>query len=269
MPGLVLNGGNLSVRRESQRLLQYSQQDDLEKRIKCAKKIVNIKIINQRRMLQRLASNRKQQKEKRIDDFLIKQNMFSKQSLDAVSMESLRGIEGVATAMYFRILGSFFPKEFPFEKRSRRPPGNVANALLSFCYSIVLSEVETAIRLQGLDPCLGWLHETASGKSYLAYDLIEPLRAPVCDTLVLNLIDRSIIKANNFEINEEDGGTYLTKKGREVFFIHYNKHMERKFMLQKSDAHTCFRQCITYQVWGVLRLLEDPDTENDGLFRMP
>ena len=140
--------------------------------------------------------------------------------------------------------------------------------MLSFCYSIVLSEVDTAIRLHGLDPCLGWFHEAADGNTALSYDLQEPLRAPVCDLLVLNILNHSILKINDFK-EEENGAFYLKEDARKKFFIQYDKHMERNFSLPHNDAKVNFRECIRHQVWGVLRLLDNPACEDDGLFRMP
>jgi len=256
-------------RNAARRLLQYKQHFNDTARLLCARKIVRVKIRNQRRVLQRLAANRNETRVSVHLDALETLKRLGRASSYAGSLGELRGIEGSAAARYFEHLGCFFPENIPFSGRSRRPPRDAANALLSWTYTIVLSEVDVALRLQGLDPCLGWLHECSSGTPSLALDLLEPLRAPVCDLLVLNLLNHAILGPDDFHINAEDGGTYLNESARKKFFLHYENHMLRKFKLAPDAPHTDLRQCIVRQVRAVLRLLENPESENAGLFLMP
>ncbi|MEI6890576.1 MAG: CRISPR-associated endonuclease Cas1 [Pontiella sp.] len=253
----------------ARRLLQYRQQDSPAKRLSCAQKIVQAKIRNQRRTLQRLGANRNEAQASAQLNTLEQLKQLARKTTHAENNDELRGIEGLAAANYFARLAVFFPESMPFNGRSRRPPRNAANALLSWTYTIVRSEIDTALRLQGLDPCLGWLHELSAGTPALALDLLEPFRAPACDLLVLNLLNHRLLKADDFHVSAEDGGTYLNENARKKFFVHYESHMQRKFKQSTEAPHTDLRQCITQQVWTVLRLLENPDDPNHTFFQMP
>jgi CRISPR-associated protein Cas1 len=187
----------------------------------------------------------------------------------AADIETLRGIEGTAAAIYFEQLAQFFPEQIPFEERSRQPPRNAANALLSWTYTIVLSEVTAALRMHGLDPCFGWLHELRDGRASLALDLLEPLRSPVCDLFALKLFNQKILTLKHFEKNDDNGGTYLTKDARKLFFEHYETRMQRKFKSAPDAPHTTLRRCIRQQVWTVLQLLDDPDNCKPKFYQMP
>lgn len=254
-------------RNVARRLLQYEQTRNPAARLACARKVVAAKIRNQRRALQRLAGNRREG-DLQVD--LIEElRQLQRKTAQAPDADALRGIEGCAAARYFERLAAFFPEATPFNGRSRRPPRDAANSLLSWTYTIVLSEIDAALRLQGLDPCLGWLHEVSAGTPALSLDLLEPLRAPVCDLLVLNLLNHAILGPADFHISAEDGGTYLNEDARKKFFIHYESHMQRRFKPAAGENHTDLRQCLQRQVWSVLRLLENPEHPDADFFLMP
>ncbi|MBN2684876.1 MAG: CRISPR-associated endonuclease Cas1 [Pontiellaceae bacterium] len=256
-------------RNVARRLLQYEQYRNSALRLQCARKVVAAKIRNQRRALQRLAANRGKAAEPVQTTAIDELRQLRRKAARAADADALRGLEGCAAARYFERLAAFFPEACPFNGRSRRPPRNAANALLSWTYTIVLSEIDAALRLQGLDPCLGWLHEVSAGTPALSLDLLEPLRAPVCDLLVLNLLNHAILGPKDFHISAEDGGTYLNEDARKKFFIHYESHMQRRFKPAAGENHTDLRQCLQRQVWTVLRLLENPEHPDADFFLMP
>jgi CRISP-associated protein Cas1 len=188
------------------RVLQYEMALDDTARLDASKSIVAAKIRNQRRVLQRLASGRETLPHpvayRRVQAELKQYQLRVKQ---AGTVGELRGFEGIASARYFSRLADFFPTEFPFTGRNRRPPRDPANALLSFTYTILLSRIDAALRSHGLDPCLGFLHETAHGTPALALDLLEPLRAPVCDLLALNLLNHILYVRDAFAKSAAQG----------------------------------------------------------------
>lgn len=253
----------------ARRLLQYRQQDDAASRLRCARWVVRAKIRNERRVLQRLGANRDLLESARHVTAVDQLRKAVQSVRRCGSLDELRGIEGLAAARYFDCLSLYFPKNVPFNGRNRRPPRDAANALLSWTYTIVQSEVDAALRLQGLDPCFGWLHELTAGRSSLALDLLEPLRAPVCDLLVLNLLNHAILQPADFHVNAQDGGTYLNEAARKKFFVHYESHMQRKFKPAAGENHTDLRQCLLRQVWDVLCLLENTDALPKPFFQMP
>ena len=134
----------------------------------------------------------------------------------AESLDSLRGFEGQASKKYFScfddmILGD--KENFFFHERSKRPPLDRVNALLSYCYTLLTNECVSALEMVGLDSEAGFLHRDRSGRKSLACDLIEELRAPVCDRFALSLINNRQLSADDFDILE-DGAVYLNRSGR-------------------------------------------------------
>jgi CRISPR-associated protein Cas1 len=251
----------------ARRIRQYQITTDLKLRLRIASALIAAKINNSRRVLQRLAANRAESFE-----FLQKQVCAELKSLvnragNVRSLDELRGIEGLAAALYFKRISKFFPKEIPFTVRSRRPPKDPANAILSWTYTIALGEVECAIRTRGLDPCIGFFHEISHGAPCLALDLLEPLRAPLCDLLTLNLLNHNILTDESFEFRSEEGGFFLKTSAHKDFFRGYETAMVRRFTQLKGESHTDFRRVIYDMVSTVLNAMNGDD--NCKFFRMP
>ena len=113
--------------------------------------------------------------------------------------DEIRGIEGAATRTYFRAFGEMIRNEaFSFNGRNRRPPRDPVNALLSFVYTMLTNELLSAIKVCGLDPYMGSLHEIAYGRPSLACDLVEEHRCRLGDRFVLGLINRKMIRPDDF-----------------------------------------------------------------------
>ena len=250
----------------ARRIHQYKLASDKDLSLRIAKKLVYAKIRNSRRVLQRLAANRKQSFDPEQEKTTKALKKYSRRALLVDNLDSLRGYEGISAATYFSQLASFFPENIPFEERSTRPPKNAANAIMSWTYTIVLGEVEAAVRSHGLDTCIGFLHEVSHGTPSLALDLLEPLRAPLCDLLVMNMLNHNILTDESFEFNAEDGGTYLVDDAKKNFFFSYEMAMNRKFTLKKEDSHTDFRKIIDNSVINILKAMEGKDFQ---FFIMP
>lgn len=249
------------------RLRQYELAGDDDFALRVAKRCVGAKLRNARRVLQRLAANRElsQQPEQTA---VCNDLLATLKNADAASdIETLRGYEGLGAAVYFRRLAAFFPENLPFTGRNRRPPRDAANALLSWTYAILLGEIDAAIRAAGLDPCLGFLHEVSHGRASLALDLLEPLRPALCDLLVLNILNHGILQAEYFETNADDGGVYLKKESRKIFFTEYERTMLRRFAPAKGQPHTDYRGVIREQVNTIIRAMDNREPET--LFEMP
>jgi CRISP-associated protein Cas1 len=228
---------------------------------------VAAKLRNSRRTLQRLAANRSQTEHPSHLDACSSLRRLGAKALAAESTDKLRGYEGHGAAIYFDRIGHYFPADSPFEGRSRRPPCGPANALLSWSYTIVLGEIDAAVRAAGLDPCLGFLHDISYGRPSLSLDLLEPLRAPLCDMLVLRLLNHRLLRADEHFERRDDGGTYLNREGRHVFFPEYERSMQRRFAATKGGPHTDFRKVIRDQVQALLRTMENRDAP--AFFVMP
>jgi CRISP-associated protein Cas1 len=135
------------------------------------------------------------------------------------------GLEGLAAAVYFEAFGRCLQNpDFTFIARSRRPPGNPVNAMLSFGYQVIWNHLLTLVELQGLDPYSGCLHQTSDRHAALVSDLIEEFRTPIVDSLVLYLTNRrSIAAATDFEYR--DGGCFLNESGRKKYLAAFLQRM--------------------------------------------
>jgi len=237
------------------RLAQYQRRLDPAFGLQIARLLIEAKIANSRRLLQRLAANRKQPAPPAVDRL----EPWRRHALAASNLDSLRGYEGTAAGAYFDGLATFFPPTCPFERRSRRPPHNPANALLSLAYSLLVHETTTALHLRGLDPGLGFLHEPAPHRPSLALDLIEPFRAPVADGLALDLLNHGTLHPEkHFEAAK--GGILLNSAGRRRFYTAYERRMDRPFTSELSGERTTLRQEIQQQILDLKRALLTPQS---------
>ena len=253
-------------RNAARRVRQYEQGTDPAFGLRVARRLVFAKIRNSRRVLQRLAANRGRTDDPDHRNTMVALASYMGEAMHAPSVDVVRGVEGIAAAIYFRDLGLSVPEELPFRTRSRRPPRDPANALLSFGYTMLLGEMECAIRTHGLDAAIGHLHEDTANSPSLALDLMEPLRAPVVDLLVLNIVNHTMVKAGeHFEVSAEDGGTYLNEEGRRSFFMMYENAMERRFSVAKGAPQTTLRRVLDSQIATYLKMLEQ-DKDEDFFF---
>ena len=262
--GALSPDNNMNAER---RIRQYKMADNAVLSLSVARKLVYAKIKNSRRVIQRLSANRNQSALDIQTVTAIRLDALAENSLAAENLEELRGFEGLAASLYFARIGDFFPENVPFKTRSRQPPRDAANALLSWTYSIVLGEIDGAVRSHGLDSCIGFLHSISHGSPSLALDLLEPFRAPVCDMLTLHLLNHKILTDESFEFNAEDGGTYLRDDAKKDFFYAYENSMTRKFTEKKGEGHTDFRKLIDDAVVSVLKALDGHSDFN--FFIMP
>lgn len=254
-------------RQAARRLLQYQLAGDETFKLSLGRSLVYAKIRNSRRVLQRLSGNRDEshlEEQQGIDRELAN---LARQAQQADSLDQLRGLEGHAAARYFSRLGKFFPPQLPFTGRSRRPPRDPANALISWTYTILLGEIDATVRAHGLDSCIGFLHGIRHGTPSLSLDLMEPLRAPVCDLLVLNILNHKILTETDFRLGHEDGGFYLRQESHRTFFTAYENAMVRQFTPARGEPHTDFRGVIEASVHAVLKAMEG-ETGVD-FFHMP
>lgn len=158
---------------------------------------------------------------------------------EANDLNKIRGAEGEAARAYFNVFNQMLrvdDEAFAFDKRTRRPPRDPTNSVLSFFYSLLCAECASALEGVGLDPQVGYLHALRPGRPGLALDLMEELRSPLADRLTLTLINRRQLQARHFE--EKDGGAvYLNEEGRRTVLVAYQKRKEAEIehrVLQKK-----------------------------------
>jgi CRISPR-associated protein Cas1 len=233
------------------RIEHYRRSLDPQFALAMAINWTDAKILNSRRVLQRLAANRE---DVEITHQLLAMNQLAVSSRAVTSLETLRGIEGTAAGRYFECYGSFFPDHAPFEYRSRRPPHNPPNAVLSYAYTLLAAEAEAALHSTGLDPAIGFYHQIADRRAALALDIIEPFRAPVADAMALDLFSHGILNpVGHFE--PRNGGVYLNAEGRRRFFVAYERRMEREFSSEQRGCRTTLRRELQQQAYLVKRAI--------------
>ena len=147
----------------------------------------------------------------------------------ADGLDFLRGAEGEAARIYFRAFGRLVradPEAFSFSRRSRRPPRDRINSLLSFLYALLREECVGALEGVGLDPQVGYLHALRPGRPALALDLMEEFRPLAADRFAITLINRRQIRAASFEVSV-GGAVRLTDDGRRKVLSEYQKRKGR------------------------------------------
>lgn len=162
------------------------------------------------------------------------------------TLESLLGHEGTGSRIYFQGLGKMVLGDLSFQGRSRRPPRDPVNSLLSFTYTLIFNEIASLLDGLGLDPYLGYFHKPEYGRASLASDLIEEFRAPVGDRFTLDLVNRRILNGEHFYTNPK-GGVYLKREGMKRYFVEYEKFLARELTHPETGSRTTLRRSFRTQ----------------------
>ena len=213
--------GNILLRRE-----QYRICDNTERSLDIAKNIISAKIINTNAVVSRTIRDHllriDVEKFKNVSTLLKKGAALA---YNCSNSDSLRGIEGECATGYFSLFDDMIlqqKEDFYYKIRSRRPPMDNVNALLSFTYSLLTSMCVSALETVGLDPYAGFFHTERPGRCSLALDLVEEFRAAFADRFVLKLINRKMISYKDF-IEKENGGVILKDDIRKSFLSFWQK----------------------------------------------
>mgnify|MGYP002641824836 CR=1 FL=1 len=217
--------GNVLLRRE-----QYRRADCPDGSAAIARNILLGKIGNCRTVLQRSRRDRPDATSPEMDSAINHLAGSLKRVRTATDLETIRGMEGDAARTYFAMFDELITvatPDFVFERRTRRPPRNAVNALLSFLYTILLHDIQGALESVGLDVQVGYLHRDRPGRPGLALDLMEELRPVLADRLAVSLINRGQLKPKNFD-NDPGGATMMNEDGRKAVLKAYQerKHDE-------------------------------------------
>ena len=213
--------GNVLLRRT-----QYRAADDLTLSCRIARVMIFGKLYNARWSIERTCRDHGL----RIDAQVLKgASAKLKELLPAIleesNLNSLRGLEGVGASTYFGVLDDMIlnnKETFFFRARSRRPPLDAMNAMLSFAYSLLAHDCASALESVGLDAYVGFLHRDRPGRTSLALDLMEELRPCMADRFVLTLINNRMISPGDFEVSES-GAVLLTENARRTFLKNWQE----------------------------------------------
>jgi len=220
--------GNVLLRRE-----QYRQADAQDVSAAVARNIIIAKIANSKVVLGRVMRDHGEKlgPKKKLLEVVIKNMARMSESLEAsISLDDMRGVEGIAASQYFGVFDHLINRddgEFIFHDRSRRPPLDKVNAMLSFTYTILAHDVRSALETVGLDPSVGFLHRDRPGRPGLALDLMEEFRSVVGDRLVLSLINRGQVKPKGFEVSES-GAVLMDEGTRKTLLSEYQRRKQQE-----------------------------------------
>ena len=237
--------GNVLLRR-----MQYRVADDPAQSCRIARNMIFGKVYNARWSIERT----KRDHALRIDGARFSTVSAQLQKLlpqiaAETSPDSLRGLEGSGASAYFSLLDEMIlqgKETFYFHERSRRPPLDAFNAMLSFAYSLLTHDCASALESVGLDAYVGYLHTDRPGRESLALDLMEELRPCFADRFVLTLVNNRILKPSDFEFRES-GAVLLTDTGRRTFL---QKWQERK---KETITHPFLEEKLP---WGLVPYIQ-------------
>lgn len=207
------------------RRTQYRKADDAEFCATVAKHFIKGKIMNSRQTLLRSARETDSETEKselqsRAEELNVVMRWLER---EAETLDTIRGYEGQAANIYFGAFNLHLRQQredFHFPKRSRRPPLDIVNCLLSYLYALIRHDCISALTATGLDPFVGYLHTERPNRPSLALDLMEEFRPVLADRLAMTLINRRQIDAKDFVIRE-GGAVEFTKEGRKKVIAAY------------------------------------------------
>lgn len=178
----------------------------------------------------------------------------------APDLATLRGIEGQAARCFFAVYRRAFAEAWGFKKRTRRPPRDPVNALLSLGYTLLTQNLMTALETVGLDPYLGYFHIETYGRPALALDLAEEFRTPVVDSLTLSLLNHSILRPDDFEPDAESGGISLSDRGLRVYLDQFSKKLESELYVRELGRRISYRKLFEVQARRLVRLIKGEES---------
>ena len=242
------------------RRAQHRVADNAERCLALSKAFVHGKIWNMRTMLQRRKWRAEKGTEAALAPLLASikaMHGMQKRIPRATELTQLLGMEGNASAEYFRSFAFMLKSEmgFDFERRSRRPPADATNALLSFAYSLLTADVMAAIQIVGMDPYVGFFHQMKYGKPCLALDLMEEFRPIIADSVVITLINTRQITPADFE--KSHGGWYLKSNARKKFYAAYETRKNETLTHPVFKYKLSFRRAMELQARLLAKYLTD------------
>lgn len=217
-----------------------------------AKAIVTAKLHNSRVLLQRMKSRRRKPE---LQGAIAALAQLIQNVQTASSVEAVLGFEGQGATLYFQAFALLLKEPYEFSKRTRRPPTDPVNSLLSLAYTLMSQQIHSMIEVAGLHTHFGNLHTPRENHPALVSDLMEEFRAFVVDSFVLYLTNGAILKLEDFTPPDARGGVYLHSDALKIFL----KHWEDKLLTEVTHPHTGYkvnyRRCMELQVWEYIACL--------------
>ncbi len=223
--------GNVLLRRS-----QYRAADDSPSEAAIASHVVTGKLHNQRTVVRRALRDHATKSgpdwQDRLNGCQIRLRDAARRAAQSRDTDATRGIEGEAARLYFSVFGDLVRRDedaFAFAGRSRRPPLDPINALLSLLYTLLVHDCRSALETVGLDPAVGFLHKERPGRPSLALDLMEELRPILADRLALSLVNRRQLGPGDFE-TQLSGAVAMRDNARKTVLVAYQDRKKDEIM---------------------------------------
>lgn len=218
--------GNVLLRKK-----QYLMSEDEDFSLNISKNFIIAKLYNSRYEINRsIRDNQTKMDVSRLTNASDKLKLIINKIPECKSFDDLRGIEGDSARLYFSVFNDMViqqKNDFVFKGRTKRPPLDFINAMLSFGYSLLAHDVAAALHSVGLDPYVGFYHTDRPGRISLALDIMEEFRAVLVDRFVLTLINLKQINKSHF-LQKESNSIIFTEIGRKVFLSEWQQKKQNK-----------------------------------------
>ncbi|HEB68622.1 MAG TPA: CRISPR-associated endonuclease Cas1 [Desulfobulbus sp.] len=233
---------------------QFKRADDPGFCVDLARELIRGKIANCRVILLRYARKRSLPGFSATADRL--QVILAKLG-SVTELDGLRGHEGTAARLYFAALSAALDPDWHFNGRTRQPPKDPVNAMLSYGYTLLYYNIYSFLRTRGLNPQVGFLHPIRAGHPALVSDMIEEFRAIIVDTVVLNLVFNRRLTPALFTFPDAAGkGCLLSSRARRLFIRELEKKMNAPIKHPFSGVQLDYRRCLEHQIHHLASVIQ-------------
>ncbi len=219
---------------------------DSHKRLEIAKEFVRTSIHN---ILSNLYQYNKRGKD--MNQFISKIKDESEAIEQTTNIAELMGVEGRSRQTYFSSFDSFLRKGFEFEKRTKLPPKNMLNSLISFGNSLLYATILTEIYHTQLTPTVSYLHEPGERRYSLSLDISEVFKPVIVDRVIFNLVNNRIIKPEHFD--NKLNASFLNEQGRKIFVSEYKKKLETTVRNNTLKRNISYQRLIRIECFKLVK----------------
>ncbi|MFW0861808.1 MAG: CRISPR-associated endonuclease Cas1 [Dethiobacter sp.] len=231
---------------------QLRASGDPATRLVIARELVRGKLLNQRTLLMRY------QRRDGLEQLegIVEQMKQAIESIESSrDLGGLLGLEGHASALYYRGFKGILKHDLGFAARVRRPPTDPVNSLLSFGYTLLAYNVQAAVNTVGLDPFIGFLHATEYSRPSLVLDLMEEFRSTIVDSVVLWLVNSPVMTDKDFRHGETGERPVLLTDEAVKKFLHYYEERVQSKVSYPSVGQIAYRRCFELQARQLARVI--------------
>jgi len=196
-----------------------------------------------------------------VQDALVRQKALLEKASGALTLESLRGFEGAAALLHFRVFAEALRQQLPYPGKRERPARDPVNAMLNLGYTLLYNNVHAALAVVGLDPYLGCLHQSTPGHAALASDLVEEFRAVVVDALLVTLINHREVTAADFRRSAAGSEARLLPTALRRFLNRYHQRLDTPTLYTPKNARFTYRQIFELQARHLARVMRGEEVD--------